>query len=89
MILKSSTVALVISSVLAVSANATDVQQANQKLSVGNITKSTQESTSDAKSPFVISEENTGVYLIRLSEKSALDTSYAHMLIWAMTAAQL
>jgi hypothetical protein len=79
MILKSSTVALVISSVLAVSASANDVQKVNQELSVGNITKSTQESNTDAKSPFVISKENTGIYLIRLSEKSALDASYAHM----------
>ncbi len=79
MILKSSTVALIVSSVLAVSANANDVQIANHQLSVGNTTTSTQEKSSDSKSPFVISAENTGVYLIRLTEKSALDASYAKL----------
>ncbi len=77
MIFKSSTVALIVSSVFAVSANANDVQVANQQLSVGNTTTSTQEKSSDNKSPFVISAENTGVYLIRLTETSALDASYA------------
>jgi len=79
MIFKSSTVALIVSSVLAVSANANDVQIANHQLSVGNTTTSTQEKSSDSKSPFVISAENTGVYLIRLTEKSALDASYAKL----------
>ncbi len=79
MIFKSSTVALVISSVLAVSANANDAQNANNQLSVGKITNSSQELNTDVKSPFVISKENTGVYLITLSEKSALDASYAQL----------
>jgi len=79
MIFKSSTVALIVSSVFAVSANANDVQIANHQLSVGNTTTSTQEKSSDSKSPFVISVENTGVYIIRLTEKSALDTYYAKL----------
>ena len=79
MIFKSSTVALVISSVLAVSANANDAQIANNQLSVGKITNSSQELNTDVKSPFVISKENSGVYLITLSEKSALDASYTKL----------
>ncbi len=78
MIFKSSTVALVVSSVLAVSANASDVQLAKQKLSVGNTTSS-QETSSDMKNAIVVSKENTGVYLIQLTEKSALDASYAKL----------
>ena len=79
MIFKSSTVALVISSVLAVSANANDAQIANNQLSVGKITNSSQELNTDVKSSFVISKENSGVYLFTLSEKSALDASYAKL----------
>ncbi len=79
MIFKSSTVALVISSVFAVSANANNAQTAINKLSVGKITNSTQESNTDVKSSFVTSQKNSGVYLIVLSEKSALDASYSKL----------
>jgi len=78
MIFKSSTVALVVSSVLAVSANASDVQKANQQLSVGNTTNN-QETSTDIKSALVISKESTGVYFIQLTEKSALDASHAKL----------
>ena len=79
MIFKSSTVALVVSSVFALNANATDAELANQKLSVGNTAVSALDKSSDVKSAFVTSKNSSGVYLIRLSEKSALDASYAKL----------
>lgn len=79
MIFKSSTVALVVSSALAFSANASEAELASQQLSVGNAAQGEANTTSDVKSVFVNKNEEVGVYLIRLSEKSALDASYAKM----------
>lgn len=79
MIFKSSAVALVVSSAFAFTANANSPESAKQDLSVGDATSSTIESTSDRKSSFEKINENVGVYLIRLSNKSALDSSYASM----------
>lgn len=77
MIFKSSTVALVISAAFACTANASDVETAVTKLSTGELATSNIISDTDTQSSFASKNENIGVYLVYLSEKSALDTSYA------------
>ncbi|WOH37903.1 S8 family serine peptidase [Thalassotalea fonticola] len=79
MIFKSSTVALIVSSVLAFSANASDAEIAGQQPSVGNTAQGEENITSDVKSAYVKKNEEMGVYLIRLSEKSAMDASYSYL----------
>ena len=79
MIFKSSAVALVVSSVFAFTANATNLDNAQKALSVGDTSVSTIENNSENKSSFIQANINLGVYMIRLSEKSALDSSYASM----------
>lgn len=76
MIFKSSTVALMVSAAFAGPVNATEVQDAVSKLSVEHTVKRVN-STKDVLSSFVQTNEQNGVYLIRLTEKSALDQSYA------------
>lgn len=78
MIFKSSTVALMVSAVFAGSVNATEVQDTSNKLSAGQAINSAN-SKQDVKAPFNQVNEQSGVYLIRLSEKSALDQSYAKL----------
>ncbi|WNC69921.1 S8 family serine peptidase [Thalassotalea nanhaiensis] len=79
MIFKSSTVALMVSSALALSANASDAELANQQLSVGNAAQGEVNTTSDVRKAIVTANEAMGVYLIQLSQKSAMDASYATM----------
>ncbi|WNC67112.1 S8 family serine peptidase [Thalassotalea nanhaiensis] len=75
MIFKSSTVALMVTAAFAAKANAVDVQEASNKLSTGQLTISTTPQN-EITSSFEKKDENIGVYLIGLAEKSALDPSY-------------
>ncbi|TRX56948.1 S8 family serine peptidase [Thalassomonas sp. M1454] len=79
MIFKSSTVALVVSSVLAFNANASDVEIAINKLSTEHSTINQVSNNKDVNNAFNVKDEINGVYLLRLSEKSALDAKYSSL----------
>ncbi|MEW6999324.1 S8 family serine peptidase [Colwelliaceae bacterium BS250] len=78
MIFKSSSIALMVSTAIACSANASEAPKLNTGFDQGNSNKDTLIKT-DTRASFAISEETHGVYIIRLTEKSALDKSYAKL----------
>lgn len=79
MIFKSSTVALVVSSALAFSVNASESNFSSENPSANGLASSLSASASDTRTAFRQIVEDSGVYLLSLSQKSALDASYAHL----------
>ena len=79
MVFKSSTVALVVSSALAFSINASEVKLTNETSTNQAVANEQTNSTSDTRSAFKSITAESGVYLLSLSEKSALDASYSNM----------
>ena len=79
MIFKSSTVALVVSSALAFTVNAENIDNAVIALSVGDTSSGSKQEALETQRSFQEANAEKGVYLIRLSQKSALDNSYSNL----------